>query len=71
LLFDEFFIKKPKITHRLHFLGNFLQYANSVDKEYEENNGVGFARKCWSRPCEYPWMTRATQEQPKGGCDLS
>jgi hypothetical protein len=44
--------KKPKITSRLQLFCNHLEYANSVDKKHQENNGIGFAKKCWSGPHE-------------------
>jgi hypothetical protein len=39
LLFDKYFLKKKHLC-------SHLQYANSVDKKYEEKNGTGFVRKC-------------------------
>ncbi len=45
LLFDKSKFLKTKKTHILQLFCNHLQYANNVDKEYEEKNGVGFARQ--------------------------
>ncbi len=35
------YIKKLLCSH--------VQYANNVDKKYEEKNGIGFVRKCLSK----------------------
>lgn len=44
LLFNK--LKKIKLTNRLQNIYSHLQYANNVDKKYEENNRLGFERKC-------------------------